>query len=89
MINCERCGEDVKFLTKTTGNCLRCSVEEMIEGEEFAMDEDDPELAGSILKSSRSVRQSLIQEGYGDAVDVNVGDIDRLYNYGEVVQNES
>jgi len=79
-VECERCGMDVNFITKATGTCLRCAVDESNLAEEYAIEEDDPEIAGACMKSCKSIIKELDKEGYGGHLGIDIDSIDELYN---------
>ena len=62
-ILCERCGDMVEFLTKTTNSCTRCAKEELDMGQWTQDEESDIETAGELAKTNKILELTLQEEG--------------------------
>lgn len=76
MVFCERCEEEVKRLTKTTGTCLTCAKEE-VEMADWCFDIDD-ETSIEAQKDATIIESRLRKEGYN---------LDNIPNRNEIRKN--
>lgn len=64
MVYCDRCDEEVKKLTKTTGTCPTCAKEEVEMGNYVFDIDGDPETESQAMASTIRVEMELGKEGY-------------------------